>query len=43
MRFSYESVMSMPIYERRIYLDYFQKEVEEQKKEYAKAKRKSRK
>ena len=42
MRFSYESIMSMPIYERRIYLDYFQKEMSEQKKEYDKAKRKSR-
>ena len=42
MRFSYESIMSMPIYERRIYLDYFQKEMAEQKKEYDKAKRKSR-
>jgi hypothetical protein len=42
MGFSYESVMSIPVYERRIYLDYWQKEVEEQRKEYEKAKRKKR-
>ena len=42
MRFSYESVMSIPVYERRIYLDYWQKEVEEQRKEYEKAKRNKR-
>jgi hypothetical protein len=41
-RFSYESIMSMPIYERRIYLDYFQKEMEEQKREHDKAKSKKR-
>ena len=40
MRFSYESVMNMPIYERRLYLDYWQKELEEEKKEYEKAKNK---
>jgi len=42
MRFSYESVMSMPIYERRIYLNYFQKEMEDQKREYERAKSKKR-
>ena len=42
MRFSYESVVNMPIYERRIYLDYWQKELEEQKKEYDKVKSKRR-
>jgi hypothetical protein len=42
MRFSYEAVSNMPIYERRIYLDYWQKELEEQKKEYDKAKSKRR-
>ena len=36
MRFSYESVMLMPIYERRLYLDYWQKELEEKKKQYDK-------
>lgn len=40
MRFSYESVMCMPIYERRLYLDYWQKELEDKKKEYDKAKNK---
>lgn len=40
MRFSYESVLSMPVWERRIYLDLWQKELEEQKKEYDKAKSK---
>jgi hypothetical protein len=40
--FSYESVMSMPIFERRIYLDYFQKEMEDQKREYERAKSKKR-
>ena len=42
MRFSYEGVMSMPIYERRIYLSYFQKEMEEQKREYERSKSKKR-
>lgn len=42
MNFSYESVMMMPIYERRLYLDFWQKELEEQKKEYEKAKNKKR-
>jgi hypothetical protein len=40
MRFSYESVQNMPIWERRIYLDLWQKELEEQKKEYDKVKSK---
>ena len=43
MRFSYESVMSIPVWERRIYLDLWQKELEEQKQEYDKAKSKSKK
>jgi hypothetical protein len=34
--------MSMPIYERRIYLNYFQKEMEDQKREYERAKSKKR-
>jgi len=42
MKFSYESVMSLPIYERRIYLGYFQQEMEEEKREYEKAKSKRR-
>lgn len=40
MRFSYESVQNMPVWERRIYLDLWQKELEEQKKEYDKNKSK---
>ena len=40
MRFSYESVQNMSVWERRIYLDLWQKELEEQKKEYDKAKSK---
>ena len=43
MRFSYESVMSMPVWERRIYIDLWQKELEEQKQEYDKVKSKSKK
>jgi hypothetical protein len=39
MSFSYESVQNMPIYERRLYLDYWQKELEDKKKEYDKAKK----
>ncbi len=42
MNFSYESVMSLPIYERRIYLDYYKKEMEEQKREYERAKSRKR-
>jgi len=42
MRFSYESVQNMPVWERRIYIDLWQKELEEQKKEYDKAKSKRR-
>ena len=40
MNFSYECVQNMPIYERRLYLDYWQKELEDKKKEYDKAKKK---
>ena len=42
MGFSYESVHVMPIYERRLYLDYWQKELEDQKKEHDKMKNKRR-
>lgn len=34
--------MSLPVWERRIYLDLWQKELEEQKKEYDKIKSKKR-
>jgi len=40
--FSYESVMNMPVFERRIYLGYWQEELEEQKKEYNKIKSKKK-
>jgi hypothetical protein len=42
MRFSYDSVLCMPVWERRIYIDLWQKELEEQKKEYERAKSKKR-
>ena len=42
MRFSYESIMNMAVWERRIYIDFWQKELEEQKAEYEKAKPKKR-
>lgn len=42
MRFSYESVQNMPVWERRIFLDLWQKELEEQKQEYEKIKNKSK-
>lgn len=42
MNFSYEAAISLPIWERRIYLDLWQKELEEQKKEYDKVKSKKR-
>ena len=42
MRFSYESVQNMPVWERRIYLDLWQRESEEQKQEYEKVKNKSK-
>jgi hypothetical protein len=32
----------MPIYERRIYIEYFKKEMEDQKREYERAKSKKR-
>ena len=43
MRFSYEAVLAIPVWERRVYLDLWQKELEEQKQEYDKIKAKSRK
>lgn len=42
MRFSYESVVNMPVWERRVYLSYWEKELEEQKKEHDKIKNKKR-
>jgi hypothetical protein len=42
MRFSRESVMAMPVYERRIHLDMWQKEMEEQKQQYERASRKKK-
>lgn len=42
MGFNRESVMCMPVYERRIHLDVWQKEMEEQKKQYEKASRKKK-
>ena len=42
MNFSYEATVNLPIWERRIYLDLWQKELEEQKKEYDKIKSKKR-
>ncbi len=42
MRFSYDSVLSMPVWERRIYIDLWQKELEDQKKEYERIKSKSK-
>jgi hypothetical protein len=43
IRFSYEAVMNMPTFERRIYIGYWQEEIAEQKKEYDKIKNKSKK
>lgn len=37
MNFSYSAVLNMPIYERRFYIDLWQKEMEEQQKQYKKA------
>lgn len=40
MGFDYRSVMKMPVYERRVYVDMWQKEMEEQKRQYERAKNK---
>jgi len=40
MNFGYREVMKMPVYERRIYVDMYQKEMEEQKRQYERAKSK---
>jgi hypothetical protein len=42
MRYSYEATMNMPIWERRIYLDLWQKELEEQKAEHERVKSKGK-
>ena len=34
MRFSYSEILKMPVWERRIYVDLWQKEMEEQQKQY---------
>ena len=43
MRYDYQSVLNMAVWERRIYLDLWQRELEDQKAEYDKAKSKSKK
>jgi hypothetical protein len=40
MNFGYSEVLRMPIFERRIFLDMYEKEMEEQKRQYESAKRK---
>jgi L-ribulose-5-phosphate 3-epimerase UlaE len=42
MGFDYFAVLNMPVYERKIYIDMWQKEMEEQQKQYNKAKSKRR-
>lgn len=42
MNFTYSAVNVMPVYERRMYIDMWQKEMEEQQKEYNKARSKKR-
>jgi hypothetical protein len=42
MNFSYSEVMKMPIFERSIYVDMWQKEMEEQKRQYERAKNKKK-
>ena len=38
MGFSYSDALNIPVYERRLYLDMWQKEMEEEQKQYKKAK-----
>lgn len=40
MRFSYSDVLNMPIYERNVIIDCWQKEMEEKKKQHERANRK---
>ena len=42
MRFGYSEVLKMPVWERKIYVDLWQKEMEEQQKQYKKAQSKGR-
>lgn len=42
MNFSYESIMCMPIHERRVYLGHWQEEMSEEKKQYDKANKRRR-
>jgi len=42
MNFGYIEVQYMPVYERRVYLDMWQKEMEEQHKQHKQAQAKSR-
>ena len=40
MNFGYSEVLRMPIFERRVYVDMWQKEMEEQKTQHERASRK---
>jgi hypothetical protein len=40
--FSYSDVLRIPIYERNVYIDLWQKEMEKEKKEYERAKNKKK-
>ena len=42
MNFSYSEVLKIPVWERKIYMDLWQKELEEQQKQYKKAQSKGR-
>jgi hypothetical protein len=42
MKFSYQDVLNIPVWERRIFLGLWQEELEEQKKEYDKIKSKNK-
>jgi len=42
MNFDYLAVLNMPVYERKIYIDMWQKEMEEEQKQYNKAKSRRR-
>ena len=38
LRFNYSDVLNMPVYERKIYIDMWQKEMEKEQKQYNKSK-----
>jgi hypothetical protein len=42
MGFNYSDALNIPVYERRLYLDMWQKEMEEEQKQYKKAKSRKR-